>query len=90
MDKNIWEQISAALECREIGEPLNAIAALCTLIGFDECCGSFILLFLLSQKLPLDIWKIFIKFCSLTITFPPSTKSHQNVNFIIWGKSLLI
>ena len=28
MVKNIWEQISSALECRETGEPLNTIPAL--------------------------------------------------------------
>lgn len=29
MDKNIWEQVSGALEFRETGKPLNTIAALC-------------------------------------------------------------
>lgn len=45
--KNIWEQVSAALQCRESGEPLNTIAALFALISLDEGCGPFIMLFLL-------------------------------------------
>lgn len=45
--KNMWEQVSAALECRETGEPLNTVAAPFALISLDEGCGPFIMLFLL-------------------------------------------
>lgn len=43
----MWEQVSAALECRETGEPLNTVAAPFALISLDEGCGPFIMLFLL-------------------------------------------
>lgn len=62
MDKNIWEQVSAVLECRETGEPLNARVALFALISLDEGCGPFIMLFLLLKKLPQSICKTFLKF----------------------------
>lgn len=42
MDKNIWEQVSSALKCRETGELLNTLAALFALIRLDEGCGPFI------------------------------------------------
>lgn len=76
MNKNNWEQVSDVPENKETGEPLNTLAAFFALISFDEGYGSFILLFLL-QKLPRAIWKIFLKFCHLSITFPSSTKNHQ-------------
>lgn len=62
MDKNIWEQVSAVLECRETGEPLNVILALSALISLDEGCGPFIMLFLLFKKLPQSIRKTFLEF----------------------------
>lgn len=55
MVKNIWEQISSALECRETGEPLNTIPALFALITLDDGCGPFIMLILLFKKLPQSI-----------------------------------
>lgn len=55
MDKNIWEQVSSAFECRETGEPLNTIAALFVFISLDEGCDPFIMLFLLFKKLPWSI-----------------------------------
>lgn len=74
MDKNIWEQVSAVLECRETGEPLNAILALFGLISLDEGCGSFIILFLLFKKLPQSICKTFLKFVVWPLHFHHSPK----------------
>lgn len=77
MDKNIWEQVSAVLECRETGEPWHPRAALLVLISLHEGFESFILLFLHLQLLPEGIWEVFLKFCSLVILSPSPTKSHQ-------------
>lgn len=87
MDKNTWEQISAALQGRETSEPLNTTAALSALISSKNtgpllsCCSFFLENYL---KVFQNTFKVFC----LTITFPSSTKNHQNINLIIWGKIL--
>ena len=87
VDKNIWEQVSSAFECRETGEPLNTIAALFVFISLDEDCDPFIMLFLIFKNYLGVFEKTFLKMCSLTITFPSSSKSHKKKLTSLFGEN---